>query len=511
MTESRSVRKAAVTEGLEADVVLVGLGPTGAALAAYLGRLGVRVVALERSRDVFEYPRAGTIDGEIMRIFQAFGVAERLERLAHRAPPVRYWAAGGEKVLAELPLNAGPRLNWWQNAYMIHQPDLDRLMRQVIDNQAGVTALRGCEARSVELEEGTPRVVFRDVETGEVGSVGARYVVGCEGGRSLVRRTIGARNEVLGEDFDWLFVDLELCRELDLPELNFYVLDPARPVAYLRKPRRFRRFYFRLLPGEDPTEMASEDGLWRLLEGWVERGDAEVVYSTVFRFHSLVADRWRRGPLFIAGDAAHQMAPTLGQGLCSGMRDAGNLAWKLAAVLAGQAPESLLDTYEAERMPHARLTVETSYTLAGMWSILDPQKAEERDERLRGFEVKPLDARLGPGLHPETSGGVGTVFPQDELRSGWLSDEEIGLRFALVDAGGVLAAAQPRLREELAELDVAVLEDPGPEARRWLEVREAGAALIRPDRYVLGLASAPEQLEAILARVPRGPELVRST
>ena len=489
------------TAGFDADVVVVGQGPTGAALAAFLGELGVRTIALERDGEVRRVPRARMVDGEIMRVFQTFGLADRLEERFLPAPEFRYESAAGE-LLALLELNSGPRPNLWRNAYMIHQPDVDEALMEKVAALPSVTVLRGREVKAVEeLGEGVA-VTVSDAASGEESRLRCRYVVGCEGGRSLVRRAIGARNEVLGEDLDWLFVDVELQRDVDLAEHNYYILDPARTVAYLRNPRRYRRFYFRLRPGEDPEAMASEASLWELLSPWLAEGDAKIVFSTVFRFHSLLADRWRRGPLLIAGDAAHQMAPTLGQGLCSGVRDAANLSWKLARVLAGQAPESLLDTYQSERSPHARLLIETSYMLASWWSLLDPEEAAKRDEVLRSAPIPALELRLGPGLHPEGDEDAGALFPQDLLADGRPLDDSVGIGFALIDSDGLLAEAGAEARELVADLGAAVIVAPGPEASRWLAERGARAAVVRPDRYVLGVAADGDQLTEVLRRVP---------
>ncbi|MCW2995509.1 MAG: bifunctional 3-(3-hydroxy-phenyl)propionate/3-hydroxycinnamic acid hydroxylase [Conexibacter sp.] len=485
---------------LDTEVAIVGLGPTGAALAAYLGSFGTDVLAFERQPDVTPLPRARMVDGEIMRIFQAFGIAEHLEERFRPAPEFRYWSAAGE-LLMTLGFE-GPRPHHWRSTYMIHQPDVEQAMRGVVEAQPTVGVRRGHEVEAVAEHGDHALLTVRDCATGERTQVRSRYVVGCEGGRSLVRRAIGARHEVLGDDYDWLFIDVDLRRAAELPEHNFYILDPARPMAYLRNPRGYRRFYFRLLPGEDGASMVGEPQVWDLLAPWIGPDDAEIVLSTVFQFHALLADTWRRGPLLIAGDAAHQMPPTMGQGLCSGMRDAGNLAWKLAAVLAGTMDEELLDSYQAERSPHARHYVAGSAMLAQWWSILEPGAATERDDMLRDLTYEPQVPRLGPALHPASETAAGTLLPQDETAAGPLLDDVVGLRFAIVDPAGLLAAAGPEVAEQAARLGAVCVTDPGPVVRRWLADHDARAVVIRPDRYVLGVAATAEELAAVLARVP---------
>jgi len=239
-----------------------------------------------------------------------------------------------------------------------------------------------------------------------------------------------------------------------------------------------RRWEIMLMPGDDPARLTEPGIFWPMMARWLGPDDATLERAAVYTFHSVVQEGWRKGNLLLAGDACHQTPPFLGQGMCAGMRDAANLAWKLAAVLRDGAPESLLDTYESERRPHVETFIELAVKLGAILQETDPTKATERDRRFAAgaamFDFP--QPQLGPGCRSDAPPPVGTIFPQPLLPDGRLMDEAIGTRFAVVGDVGRLA---DRRR------DAVVLPGVGAD---WLAQRGLRAALLRPDRYIAEVA-----------------------
>ncbi|MCC6006140.1 MAG: FAD-dependent monooxygenase, partial [Rhodobacteraceae bacterium] len=297
------------------------------------------------------------------------------------------------------------------------------------------------------------------------------------------RQAVGGELVDLGLHQPWLVVDVTLTEPVDLPSATVQYCDPARPITFVKVTGARRRWEIMLMPGDDPAEMARPERVWALLSRWIGPRQARLDRCAIYTFHSLIAPRWRNGRLFIAGDSAHQTPPFLGQGMCTGIRDAANLAWKLAAVHQG-APEALLDTYESERMPHARAFIDKAVALGNIIQTTDPAVAAERDAHFArdgAGEIVNLSPSLGPGLHNGPVGG--TIPSQPRLSDGRLMDDAIGQRFAL------LGRIPPRLAEQAATLGAVRIEDPA--IANLLTDADAEGLVLRPDRIVLGTAEDP--------------------
>ena len=334
---------------LSCDVLIVGLGPVGATLAALLADSDVDVIAIDRSTEVYPLPRAAHFDHEIMRIFQELGITDEVLRHARTAAGYEFRSAEGE-VLVSLGDMGTMAPSGWAGGYMFNQPGLEHALRAKLAASARARVLLGATFESLKVEAGGVDALI-GAPDGAL-SVRARFVVGCDGAWSPVREAMGSGLENLRFDEPWLVIDAIPRPGCTLPDVNLQICDPVRPTTCVLMGPGRHRWEFMLLPGET-TEQVTEDAfIAGLLASW--NVDVEIERKAVYRFHGLVAERWRDGPLMIAGDAAHQMPPFAGQGMCSGIRDAANLAWKLAAILHGRADEALLDSYQLEREPNTR-------------------------------------------------------------------------------------------------------------------------------------------------------------
>lgn len=398
-----------------------------------------------------------------MRIFQAAGLADDIAAASRTSSKGMHFVnAEGRTLLIRRGLD-GPGPHGWAGNWYFHQPDLDRILRASLTRFPNVRVHLGREIGSVD-------------------ELDARFVVGCDGARSLVRHAIGSRPRDLGLHQPWLVVDL-LC-DLDrprvkaLPDHTVQLCDPARPMTVVNVGGRRRRWEIMLMPGDDPARLTEPEIFWPMIARWIGPRDATLERAAVYTFHSVVQEGWRKGRLLLAGDACHQTPPFLGQGMCAGMRDAANLAWKLAAVVRDSADEGLLDTYESERLPHVRTFIELAVRLGAILQETDPAAAAARDRRFAaGAELFDFpQPQLGPGHRAAAPPPVGTIFPQPRLADGRLMDEAIGPRFAVVGETALLRHLRP---------DAALLPGVGQD---WLAERGARAALLRPDRYIFAVA-----------------------
>ena len=485
------------TEFRQFDVAIIGLGPTGATLANLLGQAGISVLVLEREPEAFHLPRAVHFDDEVMRTFQAIGIADELERVTRLNVGMRFVDPAGN-ILLEWPRPPERTGQGWHSSYRMHQPDLETILRKRLATLSSVTVLNRRDAFAIDQDRDGAVLRYEDMQRGRVERVRARYVVGCDGARSLVRRYIETGMEDLGFHERWLVVDLLLRREK--PELGDWSLqhcDPRRPSTYVRGPRNRRRWELTVLPDEDSTEIARPENVWPLLARWLSPDDAEIERTAVYVFHSLIAQEWRAGRLFLAGDSAHQTPPFMGQGMCAGIRDAANLSWKLIRALRQGHDEALLDSYQSERIDNARSFITTAVRLGGLINTKDPQAmlsaAFPRAEG--GARMASIYPPLGKGLGCDDHPGL---FGQPRFADGRWLDDVVGGGFALVVEDALWNSLDPELaiaaRRVAHIAPMSVLQD----GHAHLAAVAARAVILRPDRYIWGKAQEAAGLARIL-------------
>jgi 3-(3-hydroxy-phenyl)propionate hydroxylase len=473
-----------------ADVAIVGFGPVGALLAGLLGRRGLDVVVLERDADVFPLPRAAHIDHTGLRAVQEVGCLSEVLPSMIPNPGIDFVSPAGG-LLMRLPADQ-PTWSGVPTSVYFHQPGFDGALRAAVAALPNVAV--HLESEVVAIDQDSEGVRLRVRPTGDAPvpqEVHARYVVGCDGAVSPVREMVDLVLEDLGFHEQWLVVDLLLGEDApDLEQRAVYVCDPARPHVVIPMPGRRHRIEFMLLPGEEPARMQEPASIDRVLGELVGPGTMTIERAAVYTFHGLVAESWRRGRVLLAGDAAHQMPPFLGQGMCSGFRDATNLAWKLDHVVRRGAPDSLLDTYELERGPHVREVVKRAIDYGALVGTIDPVVAAQRDRMLRE-DHSALLFRLPPLLPgPLVLGGGGGLFGQPAVGSEPL-DDVIGQRFMVLARDAEALGSSADWWTDVAGAWVTTidqLDDPDPSLLAWFDGQEAAVAVLRPDRYLLAVA-----------------------
>jgi 3-(3-hydroxy-phenyl)propionate hydroxylase len=469
------------------DVIVVGGGPVGVTAALLLARRGFAVTVLERATTVYDLPRAIVMDDEIQRVYQGAGITDDLRAITTPLRGAEFVRPDGERIIG-LELSPGelsPLGHPVTVAY--YQPELEALLRRAAI-VAGVDLRLGVEVRSVEQDDSSVRCeTDRGVHQG-------RWLVAADGASSPVRKQVGIRFVDQGFDQDWLVLDVRLRRDVaTLSPFVQQICDPVRPTTFVPGHGDYRRWEFQLQPGESRDAMTDPARVWGLLEPWITGDDAELVRAVVYRFHATVADSMRAGRVVLAGDAAHQMPPFLGQGLCSGVRDAANLAWKLRMVDDGTAGEALLDTYGAERLPHAAGVVAHAVDTGRLIDELSGRApaATGLDAAYGGGRPFPfLEHGIRVGDHP----AVGRQVPQPTI-DGRPLDDLLGPDFAIVTDHGFPATVAASAMGSLASV-VTV----GCETMPFTLPR-GGAAIVRPDRYVAAVASDPAELAAAGASI----------
>lgn len=344
---------------MNSTVVIVGAGPTGLTAATLLAQYGVECLVFDRWESIYPQPRAVHLDDEIYRLLARIGVAEEFAAISWPCEGLRL-VDKNLRVLAEFRRGADRGRHGYPEANMFDQPELESILRANLTRRSGVTIRGNAEVTGLTQDSGTVRVDVTDRVTGRQEEIRADYVLGCDGANSLVRASIGASLRDLTFAQRWLVVDVATDADLAQWEGVHQVCDPVRAATYMRIGDRRYRWEFRLTPGETADDYRDSAQLHPLISPWtkdvpVER--LEIVRAAEYTFRAQVADRWRDRRVFLLGDAAHLTPPFIGQGLGAGLRDAANLAWKLAAVLAGSLPETVLHTYQTEREPHARALI----------------------------------------------------------------------------------------------------------------------------------------------------------
>ena len=486
--------KGAIEEKFDCDVLIAGGGPTGVTLAVLLARRGVKVVVAEKEADVYPLPRAAHIDHEGMRILQEAGAANDVLASSRSAADYDFLNARGALLMRFSGADQiGP--GGWPIASMIHQPSVEAALRGSLAGEASATLNSRWQLTSFK-DDGDGVTAQIATPEGER-AIRARYLVGADGARSPVREASGIAFDDLGFEEPWLVVDVLVDDYSKLPIANLQICNPDRPTTCVLMGAGRHRWEFMILPGETAAQVSDDAFVKKLLEPWNVKGAVRIERKAVYTFRARIANAWRKGGVLLAGDAAHQTPPFAGQGMCSGLRDAANLAWKLAAVLRDGAPDTLLDSYQPERAPNLRATIDMAIMMGRMVCTTSKWSAFVRDTKFRLARAlgklpdgPPAYAPISDGVILAGSDEAGSYFPQVLSADGERLDDVLGIGHWLI------------AREDLAAQKLAPF---AASLGRWLDKAQAEAVLVRPDRYVFGTGTRDSLLAAWRVQTGIGP------
>lgn len=495
------------------DVAVIGYGPTGATAANLLGRLGLSVVVIERDPDVYGRARAISTDEEVMRIWQSAGLADRLQEDMLPDRPLAWVDAKGVPFIET---TMAPRGCGHPPQQFLYQPAVDHVLREGVDRFANVEVLLEHECLRAANGESWVELMLADLRTDTFKRLRASYVIAADGGSSPTRGLLGVGYAGRTYTERWVVIDTKVIREWNGHDRLRFHCNPARPTVDCPTPLGHHRWEYPARTDEDEQQLVTDEAVWQVLhEQGITEDDVKILRAVIYSHHVRVADRWRVGRIFLAGDAAHAMPPWIGQGMSAGVRDAANLCWKLAAVVRGRAPDSLLDSYQVERKPHVVKVTRRAVRNGRLITERRKSVAFLRNHILRALTRLPgalaggqkliwiPNARYRAGLlAAETHAAVGWQLPQpwvtDHAGTRLRLDDVIGGRWVVLHVGAAPAAAD-RWRMLGAE-PLAVtrsgggINDCDRVLTRWMRGKKAAAVVVRPDGFVYAAAGPGQPL-----------------
>jgi 3-(3-hydroxy-phenyl)propionate hydroxylase len=490
------------------DVAIVGYGPTGVTAANLLGAQGLRVAVVERDASVYARARAISTDEEVLRIWQQVGLAEDLVRDMLADRPIHFVDRRGTPFIDACFTSAG---HGYPPQLFIYQPALEETLRAGVDRFPNVDLLLSHECLRVRQDIDDVELLL--VEGEQLKRIQASWVIAADGGSSPIRGQLGIGFDGRTHETRWVVIDTEVHREWPGHDRLRFHCDPRRPAVDCPTPLGHHRWEFPVLPGEDERELVHETAVWRLLNGYgITEEHVSVLRAVVYSHHVRFAARWRAGRVFLAGDAAHAMPPWIGQGMAAGVRDVANLCWKLAAVVRGELPAAVLDSYEVERKPHVREVTRRAVLVGRVITQCRPAVTKVRDLVFRAAGRVPFVRRLlvtyswvpepryrRGFLGSRRGRAAGRKIPQPWVLDGDGTrrrlDEITGGRWTVLATSAALATPGWSAVRRLTVLPAGTSPTPGGVVdvdgvlTTWLRTRRADVVALRPDSFVYAAGS----------------------
>ncbi|MEP7099663.1 MAG: bifunctional 3-(3-hydroxy-phenyl)propionate/3-hydroxycinnamic acid hydroxylase [Burkholderiales bacterium] len=515
------------------SVVIAGGGPNGITVANLLGAYGIDTIVIEREKQILEYPRAVGMDDEALRMFQTVGLADSLLQDMIQNVPMRMYRADG-KCFADIR-PATREFGWWRRNIFMQQL-AEKTLRDGLARYPNVDLRLGEEVVAVSQDARAVTLQVRDA-SGEAYTIEADYCVAADGGRSPLREMLGLKLVGKTHPIKWVVVDVKNA-DVDAPHTALNC-DPRRPNVCIYLPYGFRRWEFLVFPHEDEHAIAQPDSVRRLLKPYVrDPGKIEIVRARTYTHHSRVAEKFVVGRVALVGDAAHLTPPWIGQGLNAGLRDAGNIAWKLAGIVRGQLQPSVLNTYEQERHAHSKAMIDVADAFGALLMPTSRFKAWLRDSFFSAVRVLPgirnyvLQMRFKPMptyrsgvlvsepgtpavgkmlIQPDVEDAEGRRRKLDDVLGPWfcvigwqidpqaaLSDtdrafwRELGARFVQINRARSGDQPGARLR---AAAGTECIEDIDNHLADWFTANPGSMVVLRPDRYIAAQSSVDRMAE----------------
>ncbi|MGO9173524.1 MAG: bifunctional 3-(3-hydroxy-phenyl)propionate/3-hydroxycinnamic acid hydroxylase [Rhodomicrobium sp.] len=496
------------------DAIIVGLGPTGALLANLLGQEGLSIVCIERDTDIYYAPKAVHFDDEIMRIFQSAGLSDEISKTSEPFSEMAFRLKPGGKEAWRAKVGTQGGRYGHAGAWWFHQPTLERHLRGGFSRFPNVQVLLGLTVTEV-TQDGSGVTVTAEGDGGRRTEVRGSFAIGCDGGRSTVRRLAEIALDSADFDQPWVVVDTRTRsgkKHPDLPDLHNQICQPSQPVTYVPLAGPYYEWQFMVTGGKSEREATDPRVVREQLKKFVDLNTIEINRIAYYTFHALWAREWRKGRIILAGDSAHQMPPFLGQGMCSGIRDADALAWRLNLILSGRADLDLLDEYQLERGDHVGHIIHGAIFLGSVIQTRHPVIAFFRNRLM--FDLSRLipaygrfvmyvanrKRPLGKGFFGRNRRKItGSLAPQPNVaaigRGAVPLDTLMGSGFAVVARATALEKLAPVLPRVKAVLPVnlvlfgkeaspTVVGDSSGALTRFFDEASIDFMIVRPDHYI---------------------------
>ena len=461
------------------DVAIVGFGPTGGTLANLLALQGFSILIIEKEKSFYPLPRAVHFDDEIMRVFQTIGITDKFLKHTIINKGTKFVNSKNQVVL-DWPRPRSITENGWYPSYRFHQPDLERKLRRRLKDFKKVSVMQNTKVNSLKEEKNSVKIYIENINNNKISEIRAKYIIGCDGARSTIRKQIKAKFQNLGFTQKWAVVDLILKKnKKELPDRTIQYSNSKRPATYCRNVGKRRRWEFAINNKESEKKVLSNSYIWNFLKPWLKPSEALMERKTIYTFQSAISKKWKKGRVFLAGDAAHLMPPFMGQGMCAGVRDASNLAWKIAYCLKNNHSEKLLNTYQSERYSNVIEYIKTTVKMGefvnavGTSNITGEVSSTPNGQK----SMKSIKPKLGKGLGKINDKNRGKIFPQFKLKNGKSLDNKFFDKPLLIISS--------KYKKKLPKKINYINSNTAKGLNEYMLNLKIDAFVVRPDRFIL--------------------------
>ena len=461
------------------DVAIVGFGPTGGTLANLLALQGFSILIIEKEKSFYPLPRAVHFDDEIMRVFQTIGITDKFLKHTIINKGTKFVNSKNQVVL-DWPRPRSITENGWYPSYRFHQPDLERKLRRRLKDFKKVSVMQNTKVNSLKEEKNSVKIYIENINNNKISEIRAKYIIGCDGARSTIRKQIKAKFQNLGFTQKWAVVDLILKKnKKELPDRTIQYSNSKRPATYCRNVGKRRRWEFAINNNESEKKVLSNSYIWNFLKPWLKPSEALMERKTIYTFQSAISKKWKKGRVFLAGDAAHLMPPFMGQGMCAGVRDASNLAWKIAYCLKNNHSEKLLNTYQSERYSNVIEYIKTTVKMGefvnavGTSNITGEVSSTPNGQK----SMKSIKPKLGKGLGKINDKNRGKIFPQFKLKNGKSLDNKFFDKPLLIISS--------KYKKKLPKKINYINSNTAKGLNEYMLNLKIDAFVVRPDRFIL--------------------------
>ncbi len=478
----------------EFDVTIVGLGPAGGTLANLLAMHDFSILILDREKSFYPLPRAVHFDDEIMRVFQTIGITKEFLKHTIINKGTKF-VNSKDKVILDWPRPKKITANGWYPSYRFHQPDLEKKLRKKLKNYKKVLIEQNSEVIKIKNSKNHVDITYLNINNHKEYLVRSKYVIGCDGANSITRKQMKTKMDNLGFTQKWAVVDLILKKKKNnLPDRTIQYSNPKQPATYCRNVGRRRRWEFAIKKNHSDKKVLSENYIWHFLKPWLNKSEAIIERKTIYTFESAIARKWRKGRVFIAGDAAHLMPPFMGQGMCAGIRDASNLAWKIANCIRNKFNETLLNTYQSERSLNVKEYIETTMRMGEFVNAVESiQITDNIKSDNKGIKsMQSIKPKLGKGLGNLKDRNRGKTFPQFKLKNNKTLDDYFSKKGMIILSSDI----KPKTSKNDSILKAKNLS----EVSRYLKNINSKAILVRPDRFILASARSNKDVRVLFKK-----------
>ena len=474
------------------DVVIVGFGPTGGTLANLLALQGFSILILEKEKSFYPLPRAVHFDDEVMRVFETIGITNTFLKYTIINKGTKF-VDKKNRVILDWPRPREITENGWYPSYRFNQPDLERELRKKLKSYKKVEIRQSSNVKKIINKKNNVNIIFEDVNSKKISNIKSKYLIGCDGANSITRSQMKTKMNNLGFTQKWAVIDLILTREKkNLPDRTIQYSNPARPATYCRNVGKRRRWEFAIKKTEKIEIILSDKYIWNFLKPWLKKSEAKIERKTIYTFQSALAKSWKKGRIFLAGDAAHLMPPFMGQGMCAGIRDVSNLAWKISHCLKNEHNDKLLNTYQSERSSNVKEYIETTMRMGefvnavGKSPITNNISADSKGRK----SMKSIKPRLGQGLGDLKDKFRGKIFPQFIINKNKKLDEKFSLKPALIISNEIKKNISSKIKL-IKSKNIKNLE-------LFFKEHNCKAVIVRPDRFILSSCTSVKNFNSYL-------------